>query len=217
MEDYTTYIEEMIETIKSYGLSDDKIFKAMREVPRHLFVKDHSLRDTYGDYPLVILHGQTISQPYTVAFMLHLLSLKEGQRVLEIGTGSGWNAALIKKIIGDNGIVVSIELLRDLHEYAKKRINELSIPVILVHGDGSQGYKKYAPYDRIIITAACPEIPSVIVDQLKDGGVVVAPVGKFTQVIVVGEKNKKTLSTKSFGVFRFVPLKGKHGFNDDFF
>jgi protein-L-isoaspartate(D-aspartate) O-methyltransferase len=220
-DEYLLYLNRMIEELVAYGIKDERIFSAMKKVPRHMFLDPSlSLEEAYGDHPLQIKSGQTISQPFTVAFMLEALNLKEGQRVLEIGTGSGWNAALIKQIVG-KGSVFSVEYLPELAEFAKGNLKKLGINVGVVNSDGSLGYPVNAPYDRIIITAACPTIPLPIVEQLKEGGVVVAPVGLFTQDMIKGVKirseYKNHLKTQKLGTFRFVPLKGKHGFGEEFY
>jgi protein-L-isoaspartate(D-aspartate) O-methyltransferase len=215
--EYLPYLNRMIEEIIAYGIKDKMIISAMQKVPRHLFLDySVSLEEAYGDYPVHIKSGQTISQPFTVAFMLEALELRDGNKVLEIGTGSGWNAALIKQIVG-KGSVVTVEYLPELAEFAEANLKRFGTDVRVISADGSTGYPEGAPYDRIIITAACPKIPPQIVEQLTEGGVVVAPVGIFIQDMVRGVKTYFRLNSQKLGTFRFVPLKGRHGFGEEFY
>jgi protein-L-isoaspartate(D-aspartate) O-methyltransferase len=147
--------------------------------------------------------------------MTQALELKEGQKVLEVGAGSGWQAAIIARIIGKNGKVITTEIIPELAEFAKNNIKKAKIKnVDVINYDGSQGYKKEAPYDRIIITAACPKIPPPIIEQLKTGGILVAPVGSlvFGQDMFKLRKTSSGIQTESLGCFVFVPLKGKYGY-----
>ena len=200
---------------RSGTIKDEKLLEAFREVPRELFIKDGFEEEAYGDYPLPIGMGQTISQPTTVMIMTQALELKEGQKVLEVGAGSGWQAAIIGKIVGEKGKVITTEIIAELAEFARKNINKAKIKnVKVINYDGSQGYKKEAPYDRCIITAACPQIPPPIIEQLKEGGIVVAPVGSlaFGQSMIKLRKKSKELIKENLGSFVFVPLKGKYGY-----
>ncbi len=200
-------IEEMIQTIKSYGLHDEKIFYAMRRAKRHKFLSGYCPKDVYGDNPLPIGHGQTISQPYTVAFMLYHLELKKRLNVLEIGAGSGWNAALIKEIV-ESGRVTTIEYVPELAKHAKKVLKDEGYDVELIEGNGTYGYEPNAPYDRIIVTCASPKIQEAWVKQLAEGGILIAPIGEFIQVMVKAKKENNELITRKLGNFRFVPLRG---------
>lgn len=200
---------------KSGTITDEKLLKAFKDVPRGLFIRDGFEEEAYGDYPLPIGQGQTISQPTTVMLMTQALELKEGQKVLEVGAGSGWQAAIIGKIIGNKGKVITTEIIPELAKFAKNNINKAKIKnVKVINYDGSQGYKKEAPYDRIIITAACPRIPPPLIDQLKNNGILVAPVGSlaFGQNMLKLRKTKTGIETESLGSFVFVPLKGKYGY-----
>jgi len=207
-------INNMISTIIRYGVKDRAVLSVMRTVPRHLFVQSSERESAYLDTPLHIGEGQTISQPYTAAYMLELLKLKPGHDVLEIGTGSGWNIALIKTIIGKNGRAVSIETINSLVMFARNNLKKLDIDAHIIHDDGSMGCSDYSPYDRIIITAACPLIPVELLKQLKEGGVVVAPVGVDVQNMTRLTKTKENIKEEIFGQFRFVPLIGKYGFRE---
>lgn len=205
-------IQSMIDIIKGYGVSDSKVLNAFEKIPRHKFVSYEYVDVAYDDSPLPIGHGQTISQPYTVAMMLEELMLENGHNVLEIGAGSGWNAALIKEIVGSKGRVTAVEYIEELAVLAKENLRKVLSDVRIVNDDGSLGYKPYAPYDRIIVTCACPEIPPPLIRQLKDRGIIIAPVGRLFQQMIRGKKEDGELSTESLGSFRFVPLKGKYGF-----
>lgn len=208
--------QQLIEYWKrSRIVTDEKLLKAFNEVPRELFIKDGFEEEAYGDYPLPIGEGQTISQPTTVMLMTQALELKEGNKVLEVGAGSGWQAAIIAKIVGKKGKVITTEIIKELAEFAKNNINKAKINNIkVINYDGSQGYKKDAPYDRIIITAACPKIPPPLIDQLKTGGILIAPVGSlvFGQDMIKLRKTISGITTQSLGSFVFVPLKGKYGY-----
>ena len=209
-------METLIKCWKSSGIiTDQKLLKAFKEVPRELFIKDGFEEEAYGDYPLPIGQGQTISQPTTVMIMTQALELEPGNKVLEVGAGSGWQAALIGKIVGPKGKVITTEIIKELAEFAKNNINKAKIKnVNVINYDGSQGYKKQTPYDRIIVTAACPEIPKPLIQQLKNNGILVAPVGSLTfgQNMIKLTKTKSGVTTKSLGSFVFVPLKGKYGY-----
>ena len=179
-------------------------------MPRHLFVRDKEY--AYVDAPIPSLKGQTISQPSIVALMLESLDLQKNQKVLEIGAGTGWNAALIAKIIYP-GMVYTIEIEKELVDFAKNNLKKLNIEnVEIIHGDGSIGYEKEAPYDRCIVTAACPQIPKPLIEQLKSDGKLIAPVGSiFSQRLILYDKKRS--SFKDLGGCIFVPLKGRYGFN----
>jgi len=201
---------------KSSGtIKDERILKAFKDVPRDLFLKDGFGKEAYTDHPLPIGKGQTISQPTTVMLMTEALELKKGQKVLEVGAGSGWQAAIISKIIWPKGKVITTEIIPELAEFAKENLKKAGIRnVEVLNYDGSQGYEKEAPFQRIIITAACPEIPKPLVEQLDDDGILIAPVGPkfFGQDMIKLIKTKSGITTKSLGSFVFVPLKGKHGY-----
>ena len=194
-------------------IKDRKVIQAFKKVLREEFVLRKYKKEAYADVALPIKAGQTISQPTTVVLMLDALELKKGNKVLEIGAGSGYNAVLISEIIGKNGFVYSTEIIKELIEFARKNIRKLKLKNIKVlYIDGSKGYKKEAPFDRIILTAGCPEIPEVLVEQLKEKGVIVAPVGDVNvQRLVKCRKLKGKLVCEDLGDFRFVPLKGKFG------
>lgn len=208
--------QQLIDYWKISGtITDEKLLKAFNEVPRELFIRDGFEEEAYGDYPLPIGGGQTISQPTTVMLMTQALELKEGQKVLEVGAGSGWQAAIIGKIVGNKGKVITTEIIPELAEFAGNNIKKAKIRnVEVINYDGSQGYEKEAPYDRVIITAACPKIPPPLINQLKNNGIIVAPVGSlvFGQDMLKLRKTKLGIEQESLGSFVFVPLKGKYGY-----
>lgn len=207
--------EKLIEHIKSLGyLKSKSIENALREIPRHLFVPKNMLNVAYRDTPLLIGHEQTISQPSTVVAMTEALNVKEGEKILEIGTGSGWQAAILAKLTGKNGFVYTVEIVPELVEFAKDNLKKVGIEnVKVIKGDGSMGLKEYAPYDRIIVTAACPEIPKPLLNQLKVNGMLVIPVGNvYLQEMYVIKKLRGKIEKESIGSFMFVPLVGRYGF-----
>ncbi len=207
--------EQLIDYWKKTGIiTDERVLKAFKSGPRELFIQKGFEEEAYGDYPLPIGQGQTISQPTTVMIMTQALELKQGQKVLEIGTGSGWQAAIIGKIIGKKGKIITTEIVTELVKFAKNNLEKCHIKnVEVIEYDGSQGYEKDAPYDRCMITAACPRIPLLIIEQLKENGIIIAPVGDmFGQKMIKGIKKNGKLETTSLGDFIFVPLKGKYGY-----
>jgi protein-L-isoaspartate(D-aspartate) O-methyltransferase len=188
------------------GPWDTRVLDAMRNVPRHLFMPGFPPRAAYGDHPSPIGHGQTISQPTIVAIMSDALDLTGPERVLEIGTGSGYQAAVLSVLARE---VYSIEIVEELGLAAKKRLEELGYRNVHVRvGDGYKGWPERAPFDRILLTAAPPEIPQALIDQLKEGGVLVAPVGEEGQVqrLVRWTKREGKLAKEDLGAVRFVPM-----------
>ncbi len=196
---------------KSGIVRDKRLIEAFLSVPREEFVLPTYRHRAYDDVALPIIAGQTISQPTTIMIMLQALEPKQDDIVLEIGAGSGYNAALLSKLVKK---VYTVEILEEVANYAKKNLEKLNIKnVEVIISDGSLGYKKAAPYDKIIVTAACPEIPKPLIEQLKDNGILVAPVGSlFEQKMLKVVKKKGKLIKQDLGEFVFVPLYGKHGF-----
>lgn len=196
------------------GITDKKVLDAIYKVKRENFIPP-SLRDrAYGNYPLPIGENQTISQPYIVALMTQALDVKKDDRVLEIGTGSGYQTAILAELAR---IVYSVERLESLLEKARSNLYSQGYTnVILVLGDGSRGLPEHSPYDKIIVTAAAPKLPDPLIEQLKNGGKMVIPVGsKFTQDLILVEKALNgRLYQKSLGGCRFVPLIGKEGWGE---
>ncbi|MFH1473920.1 MAG: protein-L-isoaspartate(D-aspartate) O-methyltransferase [Candidatus Aenigmatarchaeota archaeon] len=207
--------ERLIKHIKGLGrLKSREVEDALRKVKREFFVPDDMKYLAYRDSPLYIGSDQTISEPSTVVVMTEALDIKEGQKILEIGTGSGWQAAILAELVGDKGIVYTVEIIKELADFAKQNMEKLKIKnVKVLKGDGSLGLKKYAPYDRIVVTAGSPEIPKELLSQLKPNGIMVIPVGNlYLQRMYVVRKIKGGIEKKGIGSFMFVPLTGKHGF-----
>ncbi len=209
---YQLLRQAMIENqIIDRGVSDERVIKAMNDVPRHLFVKE-SLRDlAYADGPLPIGYNQTISQPYIVAYMTEILQPDTHHIVLEVGTGSGYQAAILSKLVNH---VYSIEIIPELGKEAANRLDKLGYDNVTVKiGDGYNGWEEHAPFDRIIVTAAPEQIPKKLVDQLKSGGLMVLPVGKtsFGQDMRVVKKDKTgQVTTQETIPVRFVPMIHEH-------
>ena len=194
----------VVDQIEARDIKDKRVLAAMRKVERHKFVPQ-MLRDiSYTDSPLPIEGGQTISQPYIVALMTELLEIQGDEKVLEIGTGSGYQAAILAELCAH---VYTIEILEPLATSAKKLLEELGYTNIGVkYGDGFLGWEEYAPYDGIIVTCAPLEVPQSLVEQLKDGGRLVIPVGSFYQELKVIEKNDGKITTENIIPVRFVPM-----------
>lgn len=203
---------EMVEQqIKARGVTDERTLEAMRRVPRHRFIPKLYLADAYGDYPLPIGEGQTISQPYIVGFMTEQLELRPGCKVLEVGTGSGYQAAVLSSLCGH---VYTIEILPGLGKAAEERLKELGCNNVTVKiGDGYHGWKEHAPFDAIIVTAAASSIPEDLIEQLKPGGTMVIPVGETLDIqnlIKVEKHTDGSVSRQNLLPVRFVPLTGEH-------
>jgi len=191
-------------------LKTKEIIEAFKAVKREEFVLAKYKDYAYVDEPLPIMEGQTISQPYTVAAMTEALQPQKGQKILEIGAGSGYQAAILAEIVGSKGKVVTIERIKELFDFATENLKKSGYTnVIVINADGTLGCKKYAPYDRIIVTASAPDIPKSLVEQLKIGGRMVIPVGDEMLLI---EKISKAKTKRTFlGYYAFVPLIGKYG------
>lgn len=202
--------DNLIAELRLEGIKDEKVLESFSKVPRHLFIPQEMLKESYHNVALPIGYGQTISQPYTIAVMLEALGLKEGDKVLEVGTGSGYNAALIDHIIGKKGKLFTTEIVPELAESSKRKLSSLGMKnVKVIVCDGSLGYDKEKPYDKVIVTAACREIPPLLLKQLKNNGILVAPVGRiYEQEMLKVRKVGKKLDVKNLGFFVFVPLKG---------
>jgi protein-L-isoaspartate(D-aspartate) O-methyltransferase len=204
---------KLVKRLKIEGYIKSSIVeKAFLEIPRELFVPKYLKKSAYIDTPLEIGSGQTISAPHMVAIMCEALDLKKGQKVLEIGSGSGYHAAIVSKIVGEKGMVYSVERIDELAEMARENIKEANIENVKIFvGDGSLGLEKYAPYDRIYVTCAAPDIPRPLVDQLKDPGMLLIPVGHYYCDLILLKKRREKISTENLGGCAFVPLIGKYG------
>ncbi len=205
--------EELVEHLKRSGIRDEKVLKAFLKVLRGEFVPEEEREYAYNDTALPIGYGQTISQPFTIASMLEMLRLERGLKVLEVGTGSGYTAALIYEIT--KSPVYSVERIPELAERARKTLRRLGYNEIYIFvGDGSGGLPQYAPYDRIIYHAALPKIPSPIIGQLREGGIVVAPIGDlhYQDLVAYEKRGDKLVEIERREGFVFVPVVGKYGF-----
>jgi protein-L-isoaspartate(D-aspartate) O-methyltransferase len=203
--------DQMVETqIAARGVKDERVLSAMRKIPRHIFIPGEVRSAAYADYPLPIGHGQTISQPYIVAVMTALLQISPKDRVLEIGAGSGYQAAILGTLADE---VISIERIPEVALLARENLSAAGITnVRIIVGDGTLGYLEKAPYDGVLITAATPAVPPPLIDQLSDGGRLVAPVGsRDLQELIRLTKRGNDLTREFFGGVVFVPLLGEHG------
>ncbi|MBZ5495198.1 MAG: protein-L-isoaspartate(D-aspartate) O-methyltransferase [Acidobacteriia bacterium] len=200
--------ERMVrEQLQDRDVKDARVLAAMRKVPRHRFVPDDLVDAAYDDNPLPLVLGQTISQPYIVGYMTQALELRGGERVLEIGTGSGYQAAVLAELVSE---VYTIEILPELTAQAQSTLNALGYKNIRIRcGDGYMGWPDAAPFDRIIVTAAPDHIPQPLIDQLKPGGKMIIPVGSLDQDLVLLEKNDQGISRRSTIPVRFVPMTGQ--------
>lgn len=211
---YQRLREEMVrQQIAARGISDPAVLEAMRKIPRHVFVSE-ALRDqAYGDFPLPIGEQQTISQPYIVAEMTQALQLTREDRVLEIGTGSGYQAAILGEIAYR---VYTIERIRALYLQARRLFDELRLfNVVTRYGDGSKGWEEESPFDAIIVTAGAPRIPPILLNQLAIGGRLVAPVGnQHSQDLIKVVKDKTGIRQSNLGGCRFVKLVGEQGWQE---
>lgn len=200
--------ERMVgDQIAARGVKDALTLSAMRRVPRHLFVPDRERAQAYDDHPLPIGQGQTISQPYIVGFMTEALGLKGGETVLEVGTGSGYQAAVLALIAAH---VYTIEIVEPLAEEAKQRLARLGYGNVQVRaGDGYRGWPEAAPFDAIMVTAAAPRIPEALKEQLKDRGRLILPVGDESQELVVVVRTANRFDERRVLPVRFVPMTGK--------
>ncbi|MCL5430210.1 MAG: protein-L-isoaspartate(D-aspartate) O-methyltransferase [Candidatus Marsarchaeota archaeon] len=213
--DFDTKRKELVKYLVASGfLKSGNIIEAFESTPRHSFVPEKVIPFAYEDMALPTVKASTISQPSTVATMLEILGPKTGEKILEIGTGSGWEACILSKCVGAKGKVVTIEIDRDVADFANKNISNTGHKnIINICGDGSVGYIDEAPYDKVIYTAAAPEIPRQLILQLRINGRTVAPVGKDSQVLrIVDKLSDSKTEEHSYGMFQFVPLRGMLGF-----
>lgn len=206
---YTEERESMVSTqIKSRGIKDVNVLEAMEKVPRHLFVPENMRKLAYNDEPLPIGNGQTISQPYIVAYMTEVLQLSIEEKVLEVGTGSGYQAAVLAEIAKE---VFTVEIIDGLSKNAQEVLQEEGYTNIHFRvGDGSYGWEENAPYDAIMVTAAPSEVPKALQDQLKIGGRMIVPVGDAFQELVLIVREKRKFKKKKLLPVRFVPLVKPH-------
>lgn len=208
---FATIRDRMVqEQLLPRGIVDSSVLEAMREIPRHFFVDDALQSRAYGDFPLPIAAGQTISQPYIVALMTQALRLTGGERVLEIGTGSGYQAAVLSRLSSQ---VYTVERINVLLAGARRAFDKLRyFNIVAKLDDGTLGWPEHGPYDAIMVTAGGPEIPQPLVDQLADDGRLVIPVGdQRLQVLQIVERNGDEVTVQELEKVRFVDLVGEHG------
>ena len=200
---------KLVKMLNSKGIKDVGVLQAVGKVPRHVFFDDALLGHAYEDKAFPIGEGQTISQPYTVAFQTEKLEIKPGDKVLEIGTGSGYQAAILVEM---GAKVYTIEFNRKLYEKTKEFLPLLGYKPYFFFGDGSKGIAAKAPYDKILVTAGAPVIPTALIDQLAEGGILIIPVGdREKQKMIKIKKAKGELIKEEFDYFAFVPLLGEQG------
>ena len=212
---YQSNANELIKIFKKLGfLNYSNVESALRSIPRHEFIPPSELDSAYCNEPLPIMKKQTVSQSGVVSRMTEWLDVKDGQNILEIGTGSGWQTAILSYLVG-KGAVYSVEIYPELVKFARENLERMKIDnAHVVLGDGGIGYFKEAPYDRIIVTAACHKIPSPLFDQLDENGLILAPVGTHSQSLVLFKKVLGSIvKVKNQSNYLFVPLLGKFGAN----
>lgn len=214
MEDFSEARKKMVQNqIIARGIEDSRVIDAMIKIPRHEFITSKFWNQAYNDYPLPTDCGQTISQPYIVALMTELLELKGDEKVLEIGTGSGYQTAILAEL---SASVYSVERFNKLSLRAKEILDKLDYKNINIKtDDGTKGWHEFSPYDAIIVTASTPQIPQPLIDQLRDNGRMVIPVGaRFSQDLTLVKKEKGNVITSSHSGCIFVPLIGDYGWKD---
>jgi protein-L-isoaspartate(D-aspartate) O-methyltransferase len=203
---------KLVKILRNKGISDERVLGALAKVPRHVFFDNALLEHAYQDKAFPIGEGQTISQPYTVAFQTEKLEIKPGDKVLEIGTGSGYQACILLEL---GAKVYTIEYNKKLYERTKVSLPKMGYKPYFFFGDGSKGLASKAPYDKIIVTAGAPVVPSTLTDQLNEGGILIIPVGnRDRQVMVRIVKKDGKLIKEEFDHFAFVPLLGKEGWKN---
>jgi protein-L-isoaspartate(D-aspartate) O-methyltransferase len=206
-------LKMVVEQLVARGIDDSRVLEAMRRVPRHLFVPEPQQKRSYEDRALTIGHDQTISQPYIVAVMLQALELTGQEKVLEIGAGSGYEAVLLGHLAKE---VHTVEVIPELLDVARNNPDVLAMPNIQLHeGDGSLGWPSAAPYDAIVVSAAAPDIPRPLLDQLTPTGKLLIPLGDRThQMLTLLKKKGSDFTQETFGTCAFVPLRGAHGWSN---
>lgn len=202
----------LVRVVKEKGIKDERVLNAILKIPRHFFFDKAFIEHAYQDKAFPIGEGQTISQPYTVAFQTEKLEIKQGDRVLEIGTGSGYQACVLLELGAE---VYTIEYNKVLFERTRAFLPKMGYKPHFFQGDGSQGLPQYAPYDKIVVTAGAPSIPRKLVEQLKIGGKLIIPVGdnETQKMLLITKIDQNKLSRKEFNYFSFVPLLGADGWS----
>ena len=202
--------KKLVRIVESKGITDKNVLEALGKVPRHYFFDKTFLEHAYQDKAFPIGEGQTISQPFTVAFQTQLLEIQKGDKVLEIGTGSGYQACILMEMGAE---VFTIEYIRKLYERTKNFLPSMGYKPHFFCGDGTKGLPAFKPFNKIIITAAAPTLPKPLIDQLQTGGIMVVPVGdsNLQRMVKVTKKSESKISKEYFDYFSFVPLVGKFG------
>jgi protein-L-isoaspartate(D-aspartate) O-methyltransferase len=200
----------LVAELRTKGIKSERVLDAINNLPRHFFFDSALISHAYEDKAFPIGEGQTISQPYTVAFQSELLDVKQGDKILEIGTGSGYQGTILHLLGAE---VYTIEYQKKLFEGTQRFLKRLGIDLHLFYGDGTAGLPQHAPYDKIIVTAGAPVIPEALIQQLKVGGILVIPVGdrKRQAMVKITKKSAKEVIREEFDAFAFVPLLGKEG------
>jgi protein-L-isoaspartate(D-aspartate) O-methyltransferase len=200
----------LVKVLREKGIGDERVLEAINRVPRHFFFDNALLEHAYQDKAFPIGEGQTISQPYTVAFQSEKLQVESGQKVLEVGTGSGYQACILLELGAD---VYTIEYNKVLYERTRKFLPAMGYKARFFHGDGSRGLPRHAPFDRIIVTAGAPSVPKSLISQLKIGGILIIPVGDAStqQMLRITRVEETKVKRETFDYFSFVPLKGDEG------
>jgi protein-L-isoaspartate(D-aspartate) O-methyltransferase len=201
---------QLVKVVREKGIEDERVLAAIGKIPRHFFFENAFLEHAYEDKAFPIGAGQTISQPYTVAFQSELLQVQPGDKVFEIGTGSGYQAIVLLELGAD---VYTIEYQKELYERTRRFLPSMGYKPNFFFGDGSKGLPQCAPYDKIIVTAGAPTVPDALIDQLRVGGVLVIPVGdaKTQRMLRITKTAENKVRTESFDNFKFVPLLGADG------
>lgn len=202
----------LVALLREKGIKSERVLDAINKLPRHFFFDSALVSHAYEDKAFPIGEGQTISQPYTVAFQTELLNIKPGDKVLEIGTGSGYQGSILHLLGAE---VYTIEYQKKLYEGTKRFLSRLGIEMNLFYGDGTGGLPQHAPFDKIIVTAGAPIVPEALVEQLKIGGILVIPVGGRSKqsMLKITKKSSKDVDREEYEGFAFVPLLGKEGWN----
>lgn len=202
----------LVALLREKGIKSERVLDAVNKLPRHFFFDSALVSHAYEDKAFPIGEGQTISQPYTVAFQTELLNIKPGDKVLEIGTGSGYQGSILHLLGAE---VYTIEYQKKLYEGTKRFLTRLGIEMNLFYGDGTGGLPQHAPFDKIIVTAGAPVVPEALVEQLKVGGILVIPVGDRNKqsMLKITKKSSKAVDREEYEGFAFVPLLGKEGWN----
>ena len=200
----------LVRSLQKKGISDTRVLGALEKVPRHIFFDKAFLEHAYQDKAFPIGEGQTISQPYTVAIQTELLDISPGDKVLEIGTGSGYQCCILLEL---GAKVYTIEYVKALYLQAKELLKKMGYNAYFIHGDGSKGVRAFAPYDKIIVTAGAPSIPDILIDQLSDHGKLVIPVGgsERQKMITIEKRPGNKIVKQEHNYFSFVPLLGEQG------